>query len=68
VLEDVDTDGEWVDDMDTMDSMCKSGMDTGAGAWQGDEMDRTGGEDSTTGTAGFFNADGLQMEVDGTAR
>ena len=62
VLEDVDTDDEWVDDMD---STSKSGMDTEAGAWQGDEMDRTGGENSTIGTVGFFNVDGLQ--VDGTA-
>ena len=62
VLEDVDTDDEWVDDMD---SICKSSLDIETGSWQGDEMNRTGGEDGTIGTIGFFNVDGLQ--VDGTA-
>ena len=34
VLEDVDTDDEWIDDMD---NSSKSSLDTEVGAWQGDE-------------------------------
>jgi hypothetical protein len=33
VLEDVDTDDEWIDDMD---NSSKSSLDTEVGAWQGD--------------------------------
>ena len=40
---------------DDMDSICKSSLDIETGSWQGDEMNRTGGEDGTIGTIGFFN-------------
>ena len=60
VLEDVDTDDEWIDDMD---NSSKSSLDTEVGAWQGDEMDREGVENNTTGTIGFFNVDGLQLRA-----
>jgi hypothetical protein len=62
VLEDVDTDDEWIDDME---NSSKSSLGAEVGAWQGGEMDREGVENNTTGTIGFFNVDGLQ--VDGTA-